>query len=197
MALNSSMKDELPPELVKQPETEDINDLIPLVYNELHRQAHRYLRRERPNHTLQTTALVNEVYLRLAAQKKLRWQNRAQFLGTTAGMMRRILIDYARARQRDKRGGAEEDVSLEEIENFLIESSDEKSGVDLLLLDFALNKLKTLDERQARIVELRYFGGLTVEETAEVLCLSEKTIAREWKIAKAWLSREINLRKPC
>ena len=189
------MEDELP-DSVEQREIENIDALIPLIYDELRRQAHRYLRRERANHTLQTTALVHEIYLRLAAQKKLHWQNRAHFLGTTANMMRRILIDYAKARHRDKRGGVEENLSLEETENLKIESFDEKSRIDLLLLDSALNKLKKFDERQARVVELRYFGGLTVEETGEFLHLSEKTIVREWMVAKAWLSREINLKKP-
>lgn len=196
MASDPPKTNEILSDSVEQSKAENINHLIPLVYDELHRQAHRYLRRERPNHTLQTTALVNEVYLRLAAQKKIHWQNRAHFLGTTASLMRRILIDYARARHRDKRGGVEQNIPLEDEQNLQIESSDEKSRIDLLLLDSALNKLNSFDERQARVIELRYFGGLTVEETAEVLHLSEKTIVREWKMAKAWLSREINSEKP-
>jgi len=176
-------------------EIEKINDVIPLIYDELRRQAHRYLRRERPNHTLNTTALINEVYLRLASQKKIFWQNRAQFLGTTANMMRRILVDYAKTRHRHKRGGVAENVPLEKIENLDIGSNDEKSRIDLIQLDYALKKLEEFDERQARVVELRYFSGLTVEETAEVMNLSEKTVIREWNTAKAWLSREINLKK--
>lgn len=169
-----------------------IDEIIPFVYEELHRQARRYLRRERANHTLQTTALINEVYLRLAAQKEMVWQNRAQFFGVAASMMRRILVDYAKTRHRVKRGGAEETLPLEEAADLEIETTDEKARIDLILLDSALNKLGKLDERQARIVELRYFSGLTVEETAEIMHLSEKTIIREWKVAKAWLSREIN-----
>ena len=169
-----------------------IDEILPFVYDELHRQARRYLRRERANHTLQTTALINEVYLRLAAQKQMRWQNRAQFFGVAANMMRRILVDYAKTRHRVKRGGEEEPLPLDEAATLEIETSDESIRIDLILLDSALNKLGKLDERQARIVELRYFSGLTVEETAEIMHLSEKTIIREWKVAKAWLSREIN-----
>ena len=170
-----------------------IDDIIPFVYEELHRQAHRYLRRERADHTLQTTALINEVYLRLAAQNEMNWENRAQFFGIAANMMRRILVDYAKTRHRVKRGGEDsENVPLEEAVNLAIEHSDEKSRIDLIQLDLALDKLGNFDERQARIVELRYFSGLTVEETAEIMNLSTKTVVREWIVAKAWLSREIN-----
>lgn len=179
------------------PPAEDTNRelldaLMPLVYDELHRQAHRYLRRERSNHTLQTTALINEVYLRLVGQKEIRWQNRAQFLGIAANMMRRILVDYAKTKHRLKRGGVEENLPLDEALTIALETSREPTKIDLILLDEALNKLAKLDERQARIVELRYFTGLSVEETAEVFGLSEKTIIREWKVAKAWLRREIS-----
>lgn len=169
-----------------------IDDILPFVYGELHRQAHRYLRRERSNHTLQTTALINEVYLRLAAQKEMHWQNRAQFFGIAANMMRRILVDYAKTRHRSKRVGSVEVLSLDEPVVLEIETPDEKNRIDLILLDLVLTKLGKLDERQARIVELRYFSGLTVEETAEILNLSHKTIIRDWKMAKAWLSREMN-----
>lgn len=169
-----------------------LDALMPFVYEELHRQAHRYLRRERANHTLQTTALINEVYLRLAAQEETHWQNRAHFFGIAANMMRRILVDYAKSKHRSKRGGGEEDLPIEEALTIAVDTSGEQRTIDLILLDAALDKLAKFDERQARIVELRYFSGLTVEETAEVLNLSEKTIIREWKIAKAWLRREIN-----
>lgn len=169
-----------------------LDALMPYVYEELHRQAHRYLRHERANHTLQTTALINEVYLRLAAQEEMRWQNRAQFFGIAANMMRRILVDYAKSKHRFKRGGGEEDLPIEEALTIAVDTSGEQRNIDLILLDEALDKLSKFDERQARIVELRYFSGLTVDEAAEVLNLSEKTIVREWKIAKAWLRREMN-----
>lgn len=172
-----------------------VDEIMPYVYEELHRQAHRYLRGERSNHTLQTTALINEVYIRLVAQKENRWKNRAHFFGIAANMMRRILVDYAKTRHRIKRGGIENNLPLDEIANLAIETADDEVKIDLILLDSALKKLWKLDERQAHIVELRYFSGLTVEESAEIMQLSEKTIIREWKIAKAWLSREINLEK--
>lgn len=172
-----------------------LDALIPFVYDELHRQAHRYLRGERPNHTLQTTALINEVYLRLAAQKDVRWQNRAHFFGIAANMMRRILVDYAKTKQRHKRGGVEENLPLEEALTLSVVTANDETQIDLILLDDALTKLAGLDRRQARIVELRYFSGLTVEETAAILGLSEKTVVRDWKVAKAWLRREINFEK--
>lgn len=169
-----------------------LDKLIPLVYQELHSQAHRYLRNERPNHTLQTTALINEVYLRMVKQKDVQLENRAHFLGLAANMMRRILVDYARAKQNAKRGGKNEDVPLDEAISVEVAVSNEKNQIDLILLDEALNKLFIKDEQEARIVELRYFSGLTVEETAEVLGISTMTVKRDWKIAKAWLKHELD-----
>src|SRR5215207_9639525 len=144
---------------------EALDELLPLVYDELHRQAARYLRRERPGHTLQTTALIHEAYLRLIDQRDVRWQSRTHFFAIAAQMMRRVLVDYARAKHREKRGG--DDVRLP-LEAATLVASDEQS-VDLMALDEALTRLAALDEQQARVVELRYFGGLSLEETAEAL----------------------------
>jgi RNA polymerase sigma factor (TIGR02999 family) len=166
-----------------------LNELLPLVYDELRRQAARYLRRERRNHTLQTTALVHEAYLKLAEQTQIQWANRAQFFGIAAQMMRRILVDYARHRHRDKRGGSNEDVPLEEAATLVVSGG---QNVDLLALDEALTRLAALDAEQARVVELRYFGGLSVEETAEVTGRSLATINRDWRSAKVWLHRELS-----
>ncbi len=166
---------------------EALDALLPLVYAELHRQASRYLRRERAGHTLQTTALIHEAYLKLIDQRRVNWQNRAHFFGIAAQAMRRILVDYARRRHREKRGGAGADLPLEEAA--LIVS--EERSVDLVALDEALTRLAEFDERQARIVELRYFSGLTIEETAEVLRISSATVKSDWNIAKAWLRHEI------
>lgn len=166
---------------------EAMDALVPLVYEELHRQAHRYLNRERSNHTLQTTALVHEAYLRLIEQRFVDWQNRAHFFGMAANMMRRILVNYAVNRHRYKRGGAGSDLPLEEALCVAAEEQD----VDLLALDRALNELAKLDERQAQIVELRYFSGLSIEETAEVLQISPATVKRDWSMAKAWLRSEL------
>ncbi len=166
---------------------EAMDKLVPLVYEELHRQAHRYLNRERSNHTLQTTALVHEAYLRLIEYRFVDWQNRAHFFGIAASMMRRILVNYAVNQNRLKRGGADEHLPLEEA---LCVSAEERD-VDLLALDKALNELATLDERQAQIVELRYFSGLSIEETAEVLHISSATVKRDWSMAKAWLRLEL------
>ena len=168
-----------------------LDALLPLVYDELRRQAHRYLRGERPNHTLQTTALINEAYLRLVGQKSVEWQNRAHFFGLAANMMRRILVDYAKTKQRVKRGGVSQDVSLENALSIAAETTSEAVKIDLIALDSALDKLAAKDERLARIVELRYFSGLTVEETAEVLKISTMTVKRDWNVAKAWLHKEI------
>ncbi len=156
--------------------------LVPLVYKELRRMAAQFLRQERPGHTLQATALVHEAYLKLAGQRDAKWQNRAHFFGVASQLMRRILVDYARAHLRDKRGGKQEKVSLDEC---LLVSPDR--GDELLAVHESLARLEAMDARQARIVELRYFGGLTMEETAEVLHLSSKTVMREWNMAKAWL----------
>jgi RNA polymerase sigma-70 factor (ECF subfamily) len=171
---------------------EVLDALFPLVYNELHVQAHRYLRRERPNHTLQTTALINEAFLKLVDQKDVHWENRAHFFGLAANMMRRILVDYARTKHRAKRGGKEVEVPLEEALAVAVESGSHETIIDLILLDEALNKLAAKDEQQARIVELRYFSGLTVEETAKILGISTMTVKRDWNVAKAWLRREIS-----
>lgn len=166
---------------------EAMNKLVPLVYEELHRQAHRYLNRERGNHTLQTTALVHEAYLRLIEYHFVDWQNRAHFFGMAANMMRRILVNYAVNHKRNKRGGADENLPLEEALCVAAEEQD----VNLLALDKALNELAELDERQANIVELRYFSGLSIEETAEVLQISPATVKRDWSMAKAWLRSEL------
>jgi RNA polymerase sigma-70 factor, ECF subfamily len=160
--------------------------LIPLVYSELRRMADGYMRRERPGHTLQTTALVHEAYLKLVGQHSVNWQSRAHFFGIAAQVMRRVLIDHARGHVRDKRGGGREAVSLDEAVVFSKERAEE-----FLELDRALEALAAVDARQANIVELRYFGGLTVEETAEVLGISPKTVKRDWTVAKAWLHGEL------
>jgi RNA polymerase sigma factor (TIGR02999 family) len=168
-----------------QPEA--LERLMPLVYDELRHIAARYLRKEREDHTLQTTALVHEAYIRLIDQQQANWQNRAQFFGVAAQMMRRILVDHARGHQADKRGGGAAKLSLDEA----IEIADQKE-VDLIALDEALNQLAQLDEQQCRVVELRFFAGLTVEEVAAVMKLSPATIKREWSMAKAWLHRELS-----
>jgi RNA polymerase sigma factor (TIGR02999 family) len=164
-----------------------LEKLMPLVYQELRRLAKRYMRQERAGHTLQTTALVNEAYLRLVDWKDVRWQNRAHFFGVAAQMMRRILVDFARSRQYAKRGGGALEVSLDEAAVFSTER-----GADLVALDDALQSLAALDERKSRVVELRFFGGLSVAETAEVLKVSPETVMRDWKLAKVWLMREIS-----
>ena len=168
---------------------EVLDKLIPIVYEELRRQAARYLRRERPGHTLQTTALIHEAYLRLIDQKDVRWQNRAHFYAISAQLMRRILVDHARSRQAAKRGGSDIKLPLEEA---MIAS--EGREVDLVALDEALERLAAIDPQQSRVVELRFFSGLSVEETAEVLGTSTRTVKRDWNVAKAWLRREISVR---
>lgn len=160
--------------------------LLPLVERELHRLAHSYMRREDPDHTLQTTALINETYLRLVDQKKVQWQNRAHFFGIAAQIMRRILLNYARDQNRLKRGGRAIHVSLSEATVMPAEKDRE-----LIALNDALIRLEAIDERKAKVVELRYFGGLSVEEVAEVLKVSPITVMRDWKFAKAWLAREM------
>jgi RNA polymerase sigma factor (TIGR02999 family) len=160
--------------------------LAPLVQAELRRLAHRYVRRERPGHTLQTSALVNEAYVRLIDWKNVRWQNRAHFFGVAAQLMRRILVDFARDRRRLKRGGGALQVSLGEAEPVAVDRAE-----DLVALDEALGALTAVDPRKARVVELRFFGGLSVEETAEVLAVSAETVMRDWRLAKVWLLREL------
>jgi len=167
-------------------DTAALDKLVPLVYEELRRQAHRYLRRERPGHTLQTTGLVHEAYLRLVDQRETDWQNRAQFFGVAAQMMRRVLIDHARSKQAAKRGGNQIRVTLEDAD-----AAVQEQGVDLLDLDEALTRLAKLDLQQAKVVELRYFTGLGIEETAQVLDISAATVKREWTMARAWLRREL------
>jgi RNA polymerase sigma factor (TIGR02999 family) len=168
-------------------ERDGADTLVPLVYEELKRQARRYLRRERAGHTLQTTALVNEAYLKLIDQRNVKWQNRAHFFGIAAQMMRRILVDHARDRHRQKRGGAAENLPLDEAFAIAADGRD----LDLLALDEALNRLAELDDMQARIVELRYFSGLSIAETAEVVGLSGTTVKQNWNMAKAWLHHEL------
>jgi RNA polymerase sigma factor (TIGR02999 family) len=167
---------------------EVLDKLMPLVYDELRRQASRYLRRERANHTLQTTALIHEAYLKLIDQNQVEWQNRTHFFAIAAQAMRRILVDYARERNRDKRGGAAENLPLEEAA--FVVAAQEKT-VDLVALDEALTRLAKFDERQARVVELRYFSGLSIDETAEILGVSNVTVRRDWNMAKAWLHQQI------
>ena len=161
--------------------------LVPLIYKELRNLAHNFLYRERPGHTLQTTALVHEAYLKLIDQNDARWQNRAHFFAIAAQAMRRILIDSARKHAAAKRGGPQEELSLDEVADIALEPDS-----NLLKLDEALNELAKIDPRQSRIVELRYFGGLTIEETAEVISVSPATVKREWMMARAWLHQEIS-----
>ena len=165
---------------------EALRALVPLVYAELHRLAHRHMRGERHGKTLQTTALVNEAYLRLVDSERVRWQNRTHFFAISAQLMRRILVDAARARGSLKRGGAVVHVTLDESAVV-----SRKSDADLVALDEALTRLAALDARKGKVVELRYFGGLTVEETAEALHVSRDTVMRDWRIAKLWLLREL------
>ena len=164
---------------------EAVSKLIPLVYDELHRVAAAYLRRERPDHTLQPTVLVHDAYLKLVEQRETDWQNRAQFFGVAAQAMRRILIDHARAHLRGKRGGGRK-VSLDDVLAF----SDEQSS-DLVALDSALEKLARMDVRQSQVVQLRFFGGLSIQETAQVLKIAPKTVERDWAVAKAWLYMQL------
>src|SRR5688500_5472316 len=164
-----------------------VDDLLPLVYGELKKMAANYLRKERPDHTLQPTALVNEAYLRLVDQTRVSWQNRAHFFGIAAQMMRRILIDHARAQKAGKRLGNVEKLQLDENIDKAVEM-----GPDLVALDEALRSLAEMDPQLARLVELRYFGGLTFEETAEVLGVSLITAKRHWELARSWLYKHLN-----
>lgn len=164
-----------------------LDKLVPLVYDELHRLAKRYMRRERGGHVLQTTALVNEAYLRLVDLKTLRWQNRAHFFAVSAQVMRRILVDFARARRYRKRGGSAIQVSFDRALNI-----GEQQDADLVALDEALSALAEVDPRKSKVVELRFFGGLSVEDTGHVLRVSPDTVMRDWKMAKVWLLRELS-----
>ena len=166
---------------------EALDRLMPIVYDELRRQAARYLRREQAGHTLQTTALIHEAYVRLVDQRNVQWQNRAHFFGIAAQLMRRILVDHARTKKRVKRGGSNIRVSLADAT-----VAAKGPDLDIVALDEALERLAKLDEQQSRVVELRYFSGLTVEETAEVMGVSPATVKREWSVARAWLHRELS-----
>ncbi len=161
--------------------------LLKLAYDELHRQAHRYLQKERVGHTLQTTALVHEAYLKLVEQKSVVWESRSHFFAIAATMMRRILIDYAKTKHRIRRGGVDSDLPLENALTISVSETD----FDLLALDEALNRLAAKEAHLAKIVELRFFSGLDVAETAKVLGISESTVKRDWQMAKAWLHREL------
>jgi RNA polymerase sigma factor (TIGR02999 family) len=164
--------------------------LVPMVHAELRRLARRQMAGERPGHTLQTTALVNEAYLRLIDLSQVRWQDRAHFLGMSARVMRRILVDHARARGANKRGGRDQKVPIEDAA-----AVTEERAVDLIALDDALNALAVVDSRKSQVVELRFFGGLSIEETAESLHVSPETVKRDWRVAKVWLLRELAGRK--
>jgi RNA polymerase sigma factor (TIGR02999 family) len=161
--------------------------LVPMVYGELRRMAHRYMRRESPGHTLRTTALVNEAYLRLVDVDNVCWQDRTHFFAVSAQVMRRILVDGARARGREKRGGECRPVNLNDSIDAIAER-----GEELIALDDALNSLAQIDTRKARVIEMRFFGGLSVEETAAVLSISPQSVLRDWKLARAWLTRELS-----
>lgn len=164
--------------------------LLPAVYAELHRQAARAMRREANEHTLQATALVHEAYLRLVDQRRIVWRNRAQFFGVAAQTMRRILVDHARKQHADKRGGGMQQITLSDANQPAV--ADPGNSVDILALHDALDRLAALDPEQARLVELRYFGGLNIEETADALGVSAATVKREWAVARAWLRRELS-----
>jgi RNA polymerase sigma factor (TIGR02999 family) len=166
---------------------EALNKLLPFVYDELRRQAHRCLRRERAGHTLQTTDLIHEAYLKLAGQAEVQWQNRTHFFALSAQLMRHILVDYARAKHRAKRGGEALRLSISKA----LQVAADEPDVDLLALDEALTRLAAFDEQQSRVVELRYFSGLDIEETAAALGVSSATVKRDWTTAKAWLGREL------
>jgi len=168
-----------------------LDDLMPLVYEELRRLAQHYLQRERSDHTLQSTALVHEAYMRMLGQKLPDWQNRAHFFGVAARLMRQILVEYARGHQAGKRGGNACKVTLDE--GALLS---QKTDVDVILLDDALQDLAKLDEQQSRIVELRFFAGLSIDDTSEVLGISPATVSRQWTTARVWLHREISRRAP-
>lgn len=170
-----------------------LDKLVPLVHDELHRRAHRYMMHERAGHTLQTTALINEVYLQLIDTPKVKWQDRAHFFAISAKLMRQILVDYARFKNSQKRGGGFQQVSLDEASLFV-----SRPDANLVELDEALTALAQVDSRKARVVELRFFGGLSLEETAEVLKISADTVWRDWDLAKGWLYRAMKraARKP-
>ena len=192
-ARKSMSKPATPPEITQMLQEwsdgkeEILEQLLPLVYAELRRQAARHLRRERQDHTLQTTALVHEAYLKLVDQRNVRWESRTHFFAIASQAMRRILVDYARARKRAKRGGDDIRLSLAAAD----QAAGDQQAFDLITLDEALKRLAAIDEQQSRVVELRYFSGLSLEETAAILNISRATAAREWNMARAWLHREL------
>ena len=166
---------------------EALDSLMPYVYKQLHGLAHRHLRRERPNHTLQTTALVNEIYILLAGQRRLDWKDKGHFFSVCAHLLRRILVDYARHKNRAKRGGGLPPIDLESAPIMSAERS-----AQVVLLDEALNRLEHIDQRKHKIIELRYFGGLTTDQIADLMGISPRTVMRDWQLAKAWLRREMS-----
>ena len=172
----------------KKGNKESYDELFRFVYEELRRRASRYLKNEREGHTLQTTALVNEVYVKLLDKDEIEWTDRNHFFAVASQAMRRILVDYARTRKRKKRGGEKENLPLDEARQVSLNNND---SVDLVALDEALNRLAKFDERQAKIVELKYFGGMTLDETAEVLNVSRETVKRDWSMSKTWLRHQL------
>lgn len=174
-----------------QGQSSALEELLPLVHNELQRLAHHHMAGQRPGHTLQTTALVNEAYLRLVDCSRVRWQNRAHFFAVSAQLMRRILVDFARSRGYLKRGAGVRPLSLEKAPDIF-----QPTDPDIVALDDALNTLAAIDPRKSQVIELRFFGGLTAEETAEVLKVSPDTVLRDWKLAKVWLHRELSRGEP-
>lgn len=170
-------------------ESPKLEDLIPVVYAELHRQAHNYLRREYKNRTLQTTELINEAYLRLGAQKDLRFESRTHFFAIASNLMRQILVDHARKKHRLKRGGVQSDLPLDDALHVGVDDM----NLNLVDLDDALQRLEKMDSQQARIVELKYFGGLSIQETAEIIGVSPATVKRDWNLARIWLFNELSL----
>jgi RNA polymerase sigma factor (TIGR02999 family) len=170
----------------RQGDKSAFDKLMPIVYDEIRRIAHRYMQKERDGHTLQTTALINEAYVRLVGQQKIEWQNRAHFFAVTAQVMRHVLIDHARRLQNAKRGGGVQHIALDHVDAMSPERAKE-----LIALDEALSELAKLDPRKSRVVELRYFGGLSLEETADILEISLMTVRRDWRAAKAWLYRRV------
>ena len=173
-----------------------IEKLVPIVYDELHRLAQRYMADERPEHTLQTTELVNEAFVRLVDSAHANWENRTHFFGVCAQVMRRILVDWARSRQAQKRGGGVRALDLQESLAAEMLGTSKQQGMDLVAIDDALKSLSAVDPRKAQVVEMRFFGGLNVRETAEVLKISPETVQRDWKFAKSWLRRELHGGQP-
>jgi RNA polymerase sigma factor (TIGR02999 family) len=163
------------------------DELFPLLYDDLRKRAHNFLRHERPEHTLQTTALINETYLKLRQQRNIEWESRAHFFAICATLMRRILVDYAKTRHRNKRGAGAVHIPLDDV----VLAAETFGGIDLLALDDALNRLAKMDAQQAQIVELRFFSGFNIDDTADVLGISPSSVKRDWRAAKAWLRQEL------